>query len=148
MSAPTYKVGEVIAAPTRPITLRRAGWYSIALMSAAAGEMKSIQKNIHTSQEVADSQGLPSPIADGMHTTNWLSKLLTQTFGVDYLERGALRTKYIKITPIDEPITCKLQITGVEETPKGIRYLMDAWSEDTAGTKLTVGEASVVVSGK
>jgi acyl dehydratase len=140
-----YAVGDVIASPTRPITLRRAGWYSIGLMSASAGKMMPIQMNIHTSQEVADSQGLPCPIADGMHSTNWLSKLLTEHFGPDYLERGTLRTKYIKITPVGEPITCKLQVTAVEETEAGTKYVFDAWCEDTNGTKLTVGDASVVV---
>ncbi|MDR1186352.1 MAG: MaoC family dehydratase [Bifidobacteriaceae bacterium] len=146
MSVPKFSVGDVIAAPTRPITLRRAGWYSIALMTAAAGEMKPVQKNIHTSEEVAASQGLPGPIADGMHTTNWISKLLTQAFGHHYFERGSLRTKYIKITPIGEPLSCKLKVTAVEAVPTGIKYTMDVWSEDSQGVKLTVGDASVVVS--
>ncbi|MDR1441700.1 MAG: MaoC family dehydratase [Bifidobacteriaceae bacterium] len=146
MSVPTFSVGDVIAAPARPITLRRTGWYSIALMTAAAGEMKPIQRNIHTSEEVAASQGLPCPIADGMHTTNWISKLLTETFGHHYLERGALRTKYIKITPVGEPITCKLEITAAEPVPQGVKYVMDVWSQNSRGTKLTVGSASVVVS--
>ncbi|MDR2378631.1 MAG: MaoC family dehydratase [Bifidobacteriaceae bacterium] len=146
MSAPKLSVGDVIAAQPRPITLRRAGWYSIGLMTASAGEMKPIQKNIHTSEEVAASQGLPCPIADGMHSTNWLSKLMTQTFGHHYFERGSLRTKYIKITPVGEPITCKLQVTAVEAAPRGIKYILDAWTENSAGVKLTVGDASVVVS--
>jgi acyl dehydratase len=148
MSAPKFSIGQVIAAPARPITLRRAGWYSIALMTAAAGEMKPIQKYIHTSEEVAASQGLPGPIADGMHTTNWISKLLTEAFGHHYLERGALRTKYIKITPVCEPITCKLQVTAIEAVPQGVKYTMDVWSENSRGQKLTVGDASVVVAGQ
>ena len=141
-----YAVGDVISSITAPITLRRAGWYSIGLFSGASGELKPTQMNIHTSREVALSQGLTGPIADGMHSTNWLSKLLAEKFGDHYIARGALRTKYIKTTPLDVPITCKLEVTAVEETPEGVKYVMDAWTENEEGVKLTVGAASVVVA--
>ena len=141
-----YAVGDIISSETRPITLRRAGWYSIGLFSGCADQVMPVQKNIHTSLEVAESQGLTCAIADGMHSTNWIQALLGKTFGHHYISRGALRTKYIKVTPIDMPITCKLEVTAVEQTEDGVRYVMNVWTEDPDGVKLTVGDASVVVT--
>lgn len=143
----SYIVGDVIDGPTRPISLQRAGWYSIGLFSGATGVLHPIQKNIHTDHEYARTQGLSAAIADGMHSTNWLSALLGQTFGADYLVNGSLRTKYIKPTLLDVPLTARLEVTARTEVPEGIRYEFDAWIEDGEGTRLTVGDAAVTVTG-
>jgi len=147
VSTTTYNVGDVIDGPTRPISLQRAGWYSIGLFSGATGVLHPIQKNIHTDHEYARTQGLSAAIADGMHSTNWLSALLGQTFGADYINNGELRTKYIKPTLLDIPLTPRLEVTARTEVAEGIRYKFDVWIEDGAATKLTVGDAAVTVTG-
>jgi 3-hydroxybutyryl-CoA dehydratase len=144
---PEFAVGDVISGPTRPISLQRAGWYSIGIFSAATGAPHEIQENIHTSHEYARTQGLPGAIADGMHSTNWLNALLGAEFGAHYILRGRLRTKYIKPTLIDVPITPKAQVTSRVVEEAGTRYELDVWIEDADGVKLTVGDASVVVAG-
>lgn len=146
MSTPTYEVGDILSGPTRPISLQRAGWYSIGIFSAATGAAHEIQKNIHTDHEYARTQGLPAAIADGMHSTNWLNALLGKSFGEHYIYRGRLRTRYVKPTLLDIPITPKAQVTERIVSDGDVRYELKVWVEDPEGTELTVGDASVVVT--
>lgn len=141
-----YAVGDSICGPTRPLTAERIGWYSIGMLSGATGVLQPVQQNIHTDDEYARSQGLPAAIADGMHSTNWLSSMMADHFGAHYVARGALRTKFIKPTYANVPITTCGIITAREEEGGEVRLELEVWCEDPHGEKLTVGDASVVVS--
>ena len=143
----SYKVGDVVSGPTRPLTPDRIAWYSIGMLSAEMGSRQPVQHNIHTDDEYAKSQGLPAAIADGMHSTNWLNAMLADVFGPHFVAHGELRTKFIKPTYANVPITAKGKITGREETSNGsIKLTLDIWTEDEAGTQLTVGDASVLIT--
>lgn len=145
MTTPTFEVGAVLTGPARPITAQRAGWYSIGIFSAATGAPHEIQSNIHTDDEYARSQGFPAAIADGMHSTNWVSALLGATFGAHYVSTGRLRTRFVKPTLLGVPLTAKARVTERSEQPDGVHYELDVWVEDPDGTQLTVGDAAVVV---
>jgi acyl dehydratase len=111
------------------------------------GSLQTIQHNIHTDDEYARSQGLPAAIADGMHSTNWLSAMMADHFGAHYVAHGELRTKFIKPTYANVPITTRGQITERTVAANGdIKITMEVWCEDDTGTKLTVGDASVLVT--
>lgn len=142
-----YKVGEVISGPTRPLTPDRIAWYSIGMLSGATGTRQEVQHNIHTDDEYAKSQGLPAAIADGMHSTNWLNSMMANTFGPHFIANGELRTKFIKPTYANVPITTKGKITKrVENSDGSIQLNLDVWTEDSSGLQLTVGEASVLIT--
>jgi hypothetical protein len=145
--ASQYKKGDEIVGPTRPFSQERIGWYSIGMLSAALGSLQPVQHNIHTDDEYARSQGLPAAIADGMHSTNWLSAMMADHFGAHYVVHGELRTKFIKPTYANVPITTRGHITDRTVSANGdIKITMDVWCEDDKGTKLTVGDASVLVT--
>lgn len=146
MSTPTFQVGDVLTSATRPITAQRAGWYSIGIFSAATGAPHEIQLNIHTDDEYARSQGFPAAIADGMHSTNWLNALLGSQFGEHYLTSGRLRTRYIKPTLLNVPLTAKAKVTSRTEQSDGVQYELEVWIQDGEGTQLTVGDAAVLVA--
>jgi 3-hydroxybutyryl-CoA dehydratase len=147
-AVPTFAVGDIISGPTKPMTAERVGWYSIGMLSAGTGVTQPVQHNIHTDDEYARSQGLPAAIADGMHSTNWLSAMMATHFGVHYVTGGELRTKFIKPTYINVPITPRGVITAKTEGADGaISYTLDVWCEDDKGEKLTVGDAAVTVGG-
>ncbi len=145
--ASQYQIGDEIVGPTRPFSQERIGWYSIGMLSAAMGSLQTVQHNIHTDDEYARSQGLPAAIADGMHSTNWLSAMLADHFGAHYVANGELRTKFIRPTYANIPVTVRGQITERTLSANGdIKIIMDVWCEDDTGTKLTVGDASVLVT--
>lgn len=143
-SAMDLKVGSELSGPGRQLTMDRIGWYSIGMQAAATGVRQPIQHNIHTDHEYARSQGLPAAIADGMHSTAWLSAMLADYFGEHYIARGSLRTKYIKPVLADTVLTPRAIVDSREDLgAEGIMYHMSVWCEDEHGTKLTVGEATV-----
>ena len=92
-------VGAEITGPVRLMTAERIEWYDSAMLSAATGTLAQVGSNIHTDEDYARSQGLPAIIADGMIMTNWVSSMLVEHFGMAYVERGELRTKFIKPVP-------------------------------------------------
>jgi len=139
------EVGSEITGPTRVMTAERVEWYGSAMLSAAGDAIK-VGSNIHTDEDYARSEGLPGVIADGMITTNWISSLLVAHFGMGYVERGELLTKFIKPVPIGMIISIRGRVRSVEPSAAGGSvYTLDVWCEDSDGVKVTVGEAKVQV---
>ncbi len=141
------KVGDAIQGPIRNITATRIEWYDSAMLSAAKNELAQVGVNIHTDEAYAREQGLPAVIADGMIMTNWCSEMLTHHFGLDYLERGELRTKFIKPVFLGTTLSVKGRVRGVEKGKDGaITYDLLVWCEDEKGLKLTDGDAKVTLA--
>ncbi|MEX0590346.1 MAG: MaoC family dehydratase [Xanthobacteraceae bacterium] len=143
---PRFAVGEVLRATPRCMNRERMRWYVDALFTAKENDGKQHigERNIHTDDEYARSQGLPGIISDGMISTNWIYNLLLDTFGADFLRAGSLRTKYVM--PITENRLVSAGFRVLETKPSGdrTRYGLEVWCEDDSGTILTVGAASVV----
>jgi acyl dehydratase len=142
-----FAVGQELVGPIRGITPERIEWYDSALLSACTNELRQVGANIHTDVEFAKGQGFPTANADGMIMTNWCSEMLTKAFGLDYLERGELRTKYIKPTNLGVLLHVKGRIKEVTRQPNGNKlYNIDVWCEDEHGLKLVDGDAKVEVA--
>ncbi len=140
-------VGAEITGPVRLMTAERIEWYDSAMLSAAKGTLAQVGSNIHTDEEFAKSEGFPTVNADGMIMTNWCSEMLVRAFGMDYFERGELRTKYIKPTNLGVLLHVKGRIREATRQPNGnTLYTIDVWCEDPHGTKLTDGDAKVEVA--
>ena len=142
-----FKVGDELRGPVRGVTAERIQWYDSAMLSAATNELRRVGSNIHTDAAYAKSQGFITANADGMIMTNWCSEMLLRAFGLDYLERGELRTKYIKPTDVGVELHVNGRITHVMRQPNGhTLYVIDVWCEDERGTKLVDGDAKVEVA--
>ena len=143
----TYSVGQDIEGPVRGITPERIEWYDSAMLSAATDELRQVGSNIHTDEEFARSEGFMTANADGMIMTNWCSEMLLRAFGIDYLERGELRTKYIKPVNLGVQLHVRGRIDEATRQPNGnVLYAIDVWCEDEHGTKLVDGDAKVEVA--
>ena len=146
MNVRDLQVGAMLPAREVAITPERVQWYGDGMHSAATGKLMRAGENIHTDLACAQGQGLATAVADGMMSTAWISSALLKAFGRDYLENGELRTKYIKTT--DVGITLKIFAKVRERTPLPggeLRFVLDVWTEDGAGVKLTDGDAVVTV---
>jgi acyl dehydratase len=140
------QVGTLVRGRELVITPERVQWYGDGMHSAATGELRRAGENIHTDIAYAQGQGLTTAIADGMMSTAWISSMLLKTFGRDYLERGELRTKYIKTTDVGILIRVFGRVKERSEQPDGaVRFVLDVWTEDKDGVKLTDGDAAVEV---
>jgi acyl dehydratase len=149
MSVEKYRslsVGSRLVGKSAPITFPRTRWYEEGTRYAGDANVKQVSVNIHTSHDYARAQGLPAAIADGMLTTQWCSNMLIDYFGMHYIERGELRTKFIKPVYIDKLNAVFGTVLSIETETDGARlYVMDIWSEDETGLKLTDGHAKVRV---
>lgn len=144
---PSFRVGEDLTGPVRCITPERIEWYDSAMLSAATNELRRVGSNIHTDEGYAKSQGFSAANADGMIMTNWCSEMLLRAFGMDYLERGELRTKYVKPTNVGVTLHVKGRIKEATGQPNGnTLYNIDVWCEDQQGTKLVDGDAKIEVA--
>jgi 3-hydroxybutyryl-CoA dehydratase len=139
------RVGSEIEGPVRVATAERIQWYDSAMLSAAKNELARVGSNIHTDEDYAKSEGLPGIIADGMIMTNWCQTMLVRQFGMDYVERGELRTKFIKPVMLDERVHVKGRVLAVDKTAEGTLYSLDVWCENQHGVKVTDGSAKVEV---
>jgi acyl dehydratase len=140
------QVGDMLPAKEIVVTPERVQWYGDGMHSAATGELRRAGQNIHTDVEYAKGQGLTTAIADGMMSTAWISSILLKAFGRDYLERGELRTKYIKPTDVGIALRILGRIREREAQADGsVRFVLDVWTENLAGVKLTEGDAVVEV---
>ncbi len=140
-------VGSEIAGPRRLMTMERIRWYDDAMLSAARGGFTRAGSNIHTDEAYARSQGLPALIADGMISTNWMSEMLVEHFGMDYLERGELRTKFVKPIFLGAVVSVRARVRSLERAAAGgTVYGLDVWCEDEKGVTLTTGDARVEVA--
>jgi acyl dehydratase len=142
-----YKVGDDITGPVRVITPTRIEWYDSAMLSAATNELRQVGSNIHTDEEFAKSEGFPAVNADGMIMTNWCSEMLVHEFGLDYIARGELRTKFIRPVYVETELHVRARVRGVEQQPDG-NTLVDlfVWCEDEHGMKMTDGDAKVEIA--
>jgi 3-hydroxybutyryl-CoA dehydratase len=137
-------VGARITGPVRMMTAERIEWYDSGLRSAARGVLTQVGVNIHTDDAYARAQGLPGVIADGMIMTNWCSSMLTAYFGMDYLKRGELRTKFIKPVYRNVRVSTFGEVRAIEKADDGgIVIDLAIWCEDQNGLKLTDGDAKV-----
>lgn len=137
-------VGTEITGPVRLMTPERIEWYDSAMLSAAKGSLAQVGSNIHTDEAYARSQGLPAIIADGMIMANWVSSMLIEHFGLAYVERGELRTKFIKPVPLGMTVVCRGRVQSVERLGGGaLAYVLDVWCEDEHGVKVVDGHARV-----
>lgn len=145
----TLPVGHELVGPVRGITMERIEWYDSAMLSSATNELREVGSNIHTDPEFARQEGFSGVNADGMIATNWCSEMLVAQFGLDYIERGELRTKYIKPVNLGVQLHVKGRVTAATPQPGGgVLYALDIWCEDADGQKLVDGDAKVEVSAR
>ena len=132
----------------RSMTAERMRWYADALETVAqlSDEPVIAEPNIHTDDDLARANGLASRAADGMVSTNWISSMLADAYGLQYLEGGSLRTRYVRPIYEDERIEVVVRITSREDAPEGGEHLIVEVScvkED--GQVATGGKATIRV---
>lgn len=99
------------------------------------------RKNIHTDLEFAKSCGLPTRAASGAMFEGYLTELMIDLFGEDWLTYGKMSLKFIAIVDVNDTILPRAVVQSRQSEDSGIRFMMDVWCENQHGNKVTVGAA-------
>lgn len=100
---------------------------------------------IHYDLDFAQKAGLPAPIATGVMSSAFLSEMLTNAFGVEWIRQGSIDVKFIRPIYAGDTVTAHGRITNKSETSTGMHLTLDIWCDTQRGEPVTVGTASVVV---
>lgn len=101
-------------------------------------------KNIHTDEGAASEAGLPSPIAPGLMLYAFMSEMLANFFGPDWIRGGTMAVSFIGLVLIGDTITAKGIVSRSVVEDSGIRVTLEVWCENQEGTKVVVGTAGGV----
>ena len=83
-----------------------------------------------------------------MVSTNWIHSILAGTYGLNFLEGGSLRTRYVRPIFEDECIEIVVRLTAREPDPDGGELLVaDVQCVKSDGQVATGGIATVRIPG-
>jgi acyl dehydratase len=102
-------------------------------------------RNIHTDRESAVKAGLPAPIAQGLMSTGYVSKMLVNFFGKHWFMTGRTSHAFLKTVEINDVITARGLVRERVKDGDGVRLVLDVWCRNQKGEMTTVGTASAVV---
>ena len=103
------------------------------------------KKNIHTNLEFAWKCGLPSRAASGAMFEGYLTELMINLFGEDWLRGGEMNLAFIAIVDIGDILLPRAVVRSKQVAGFGIKFIMDVWCENQHGKKVVVGTATGLV---
>jgi len=103
------------------------------------------QKNIHTDLEFARSCGLQARNASGSMFESYLTELMIDIFGEDWLRQGKMQLAFISMVGIGDTLQAKAIVRSKHDEVSGIRVLLDIWCENQGGNKVVVGSATGLI---
>lgn len=80
-----------------------------------------------------------------MMSAAYLSQMLTEHFGLDWVRGGQLSFTFVKPVFAGDTLTCRGRVK--DRTVEGAKdnLLLEVWCENQHGEKVTVGEAALTV---
>jgi len=102
-------------------------------------------KNIHTDLEFARRCGLPGRAVSGSMFEAYLTELMIDLFGEDWLRYGKMSLKFIAMVDVDDTIFPRAVVQSRHSEDFAVRFIMDVWCENQHGSKVMVGTATGTV---
>ena len=126
--------------PARTLTQEKMTAYSEDSANALRGQ------SIHTDPAVAEAQGYPKTVAQGMMSADYISELMTTELERGWLLNGRLSLAFVKPAFCGDTLTACAALR--EELDEGAfsRRVYDVWCENQDGETVTVGTASGVAA--
>lgn len=103
------------------------------------------KKNIHTDLEFAKSCGLPTRAASGAMFEGYLTELMIDLFGHNWLSGGKMELKFIAIVDTGDRLLPKAVVQSKHVDSSGARFIMDVWCQNQHGNKVVIGTATGIV---
>jgi acyl dehydratase len=99
------------------------------------------QKNIHTDVEFARRCGLPARNASGSMFEGYVTEMLVDLFGENWLRGGKMQLVFIRMVAIGDTVLPKAIVQSRQEDLSGTKFVLEIWCENQHGDKVAVGTA-------
>ena len=103
------------------------------------------KKNIHTDLEFARSCGLPTRAASGAMFEGYLTELMIDLFGENWLTYGKMSLKFINIVDVNDRLLPKAIVQSKQIQNSNIIFTMEVWCENQHGNRVVVGTATGII---
>jgi len=103
------------------------------------------KKNIHTDLEFAQSCGLPTRAASGAMFEGYLTELMIDLLGENFLTEGKMSLTFIAIVDPGDRLLPKAIVQSKKVEGSEVRFVIDVWCENQHGNKVVVGTATGLV---
>jgi 3-hydroxybutyryl-CoA dehydratase len=103
-------------------------------------------RSIHTDEAWARQKGFRGPLAQGMMSTAYISELMMNLLGEDFVKGGKMSVAFIKPVCAGDRLTIGGVVKDKVREAEGTRIVVEVWCENQFGEKVTVGTASGLVS--
>jgi len=103
------------------------------------------RKNIHTDLEFARKCGLPARNASGSMFESYLTALMIDLFGEDWLKHGKMQVVFIRMVSIGDTLLPKAVVRSRRLEDSGMRFVLEIWCENQHGDNVVVGTGTGLV---
>ena len=101
-------------------------------------------KNVHTDLEFARACGLPARGASAATVIAYLSEIMVDLFGEEWLSRGRLELKFLRLIEVDDRIVARGVVRSIDD---GGSIDLDVWCENQRGEKVCAGTGRSTIKG-
>jgi hypothetical protein len=101
-------------------------------------------KNYHTDREQAIKLGFPNIVVQGMMSTCFVAQLMSDAFGLGFLEGGKLSLKLTNVLWVDDTVRVHGKVRESVRAGTRERVHCDVWVEKLDGSRVILGSASAL----
>ncbi len=98
-------------------------------------------KNIHTDLEIAKSCGLTTRAASGAMFEGYLTDLMIDLFGLEWLHYGKMKLAFINIVDKDDTLIPTGIFKSKQIVDSSVEFTLDVYCENQYGEKVIVGNS-------
>jgi hypothetical protein len=108
----------------------------------------NIRNVIHT-DDYAQDFGMRGALIGGSTLLSYVLEMLYNYFGENWLYHGKIKVSFVGGGAINgDVVTAHGQVSAVEASEDGNRLILDVWMDNQDGSKIVIGEASCIQTGR
>jgi hypothetical protein len=108
----------------------------------------NIRNVIHT-DDYAQDFGMRGALIGGSTLLSYVLEMLYNYFGENWLYHGKIKVSFVGGGAINgDVVTAHGQVSAVEAGEDGNRLILDVWMDNQDGSKIVIGEASCIQTGR
>ena len=130
----TIAIGQELPALVKDVGQRKIDAYSLVRA-----------RSIHTDEAWARAKGFRAPLAQGMMSTAYVSKMMTRFLGAGFVKGGTLSMAFMKPVYAGDRLTVCGVVKEKRAEGAATRVVVDVWCENQEGERTAAGTATGLI---